>query len=486
MFEQRKSRQPLPDCLSDNVVGLDEGIRLEAKRTRRSTCYREKMDRLQPSQRPLVEIMERKLFDERRRVASCQRGELHLPDSRFDCPEGSIWYHFSADSAQFVLSDFHLNDRGSDTSEDDLPDSDWSGVACIGVGGWGSGIAAQLGRLCAIDWSHTDLDLVAWLGREHRSRFDVRIDDKLVVLGDSHVEGRFLIDIAMSMHLMTDIESNACLPAWSLLHRVSDRREQLENSYARAIFAGEALCRIGTEIGNHGAATRAMRWAPLLEDDPSPVRKVSNHALLDETIAILKAVHRGAGRRLRRRARHYLTASLMDGDMLGDVRRLALIRSEMTFRFAMAVSAPPVAPRCNAGADVNAAFGDQLHRYALLSEFVRLSAGYFGVDEAVGGTLEVVDELGACLHRGKPVIERLVHDLDDFGTSSTLIVDHLAPMSMAEDHIDFGALYPRLCGLAEAILDDATEPRKSHPVQSLWLHYGGSSSVITSPVEKEH
>ncbi len=187
-------------------------------------------------------------------------------------------------------------------------------------------------------------------------------------------DGRLLIDIAASCHLMRRSDSAPMVPSWSLLSRTTRVNEQLQNPYARSIFAGEALCRLGRELG--AGEARALRWGPFVKRSAKAWRRCEAADLFFESTAILGAIRDGhAGAGLRSHACHYLTASLMDGDMLADVRRLTLIWSEMTFRLAMAI-----------GSRISHAHSfkdrDVLRRYAMLSEFVRLSAGFSGSSKA--------------------------------------------------------------------------------------------------------
>jgi len=488
MFDPDRNGEPRPEPVRDNIISFDQYFPLDARRTIRSTCYREKFERLDPEGRARVELMEAKLFAQGYCKASCERDVLHIPRSRFDCDEGSIWYHFSKGEGRFILTDFTLHRRGSGETggcDGGFPFCDPYPVAAA----LGHGIAARLDRLFAADWSRTSgADLAAWLATAHDRTFTLWLDDRMVCIDDPTPNGQLLIEIAASWHLMTDADSETALPDWSLLRRASPRREQLENPYARAIFAGEALCRIGVEIAHHGLASRALRLGPFLSRSGRlRTKRREERALLGESIAILDAVRSGSGHELGQHVCHYFTASLMDHEMLYDVRRLALIRSEMTYRLAMAIGA---GEPCHSGrglrwsmrrarADVER---DRLHRYALLSEFARLSADYFGVTEPTPSAGDVVGELDACLHKGSAVVERLVHDLDDFGISAMLIVEQLTPRSVAPSS-DLDSLYPRLRALTEAILDEKPPVSLATGIENIWLTVGDVGQPPAAPVD---
>lgn len=134
---------------------------------------------------------------------------------------------------------------------------------------------------------------------------------------------------------------------------------------------------------------------------------------------------------------------------MADLRQLALIRNEMTYRLAMAVGeTAQQAQRKGRCPDANR---DLLHRYAMLSEFVRLSVTYFGVVGASTCGGEFVDELDQCEYRDRTMVKALVRDLDDFGSSTMMIVEHLSPPAELDD-LDVDVSHSKLYRLALDIL----------------------------------
>lgn len=447
MPERNKTTQDSanPSASTARVLQMDQAYRLERQRTVRSTCYQEKLASLAHDGQHRVAIMEGLLFEESRRAASCTLGDLHLPDSRFDCAEGSIWYHFSAGQKLFVLSYFELAGRGGNRAGGSggghlYITGSVSRVPC----GWGEGIAAKLGRLLAAERSST-IDWAAWLNVEtQKPLVSVWLDDHDECVDPATRNGQLLIDIAASCHILRSPDQRAALPSWSLLRHAVRVSEELENPYARSIFAGEALCRLGLEIGSGRA--RALRWGPFAKRGQSERFRCTSSELFAESAAILGAVRDGQVKpSFRCDVRHYLTASLMDDDMLADVRRLRLIRNEMTFRLAITVGWH--AARTETADEAREA----LHRYAMLSDFVRLSADYFGVaDEPLTG-MDVIEDLAECEHRDREVVRAAVYDLDDFGSSTAMIIDQLTPTT--EQSVDDPSTkHDRLCWLVSRIL----------------------------------
>jgi len=295
------------------------------------------------------------------------------------------------------------------------------------------------------------MGLVAWLDPDQRHPgYFVRIDGLQLMLNHPAPQGKLLIDIAQSCRSLGGAGPASMLPSWSLLARTARVREQVENPYARAIFAGEALCRIGETIGGGGASGRMLLWGPVAQRSRRTSVGRAASALLEESAAILAAIRDGDIVRLpESKSCYFLTASLMDRDMLADVRRLALIRNEMMFRLAMAVLDPAKKQLRQKRATADR---DQLRRYALLSEFVRVSAVYFGNCGQSKVDDDIVETLTGCAHKEHAIVRMLVRDLDDFGCSTALIVDELGSTDANETPSDPIILHERLLSIATEIL----------------------------------
>lgn len=405
------------------VVGLDGRRRLDRKDTIRSPVYEEMRDALSEGDLRRLIAMEEMLFADRPRASTCRPGPLHLPDACFNCTEGSIWFFYAANLRKFVLSVFVLSkpggrrmpigcERAANDLQGDCPSQ-----------GWGEGIAARL--MALLSGGAVPAELPRWPTIAGLVEHRFTVDGECYSLDEPVVRAEVLFEIATTCRAMRDRGDSLALPEWSLLGQVLRTREEGENPYARAIFAGEALCRMGIEIGFGGGHRRALRWGPRRSVSGAAWYSPADARLYDESVAILHALRdhvdpvgsKGG-------ICHFLTASLMDGDMLGDVRRLALVRSELMFRLAMRIGTP-TSGRASRRGSTDGRTRDLMRRYALLSEFAHLSNTYFGT-RSVDASIEVIQELVGCQHKDNPVIVMVIRDLFEFGNSSAVIVDELA------------------------------------------------------------
>ncbi|MGA9580692.1 MAG: hypothetical protein WBR13_01825 [Allosphingosinicella sp.] len=438
------------------VASLEMARRICPERTIRSTCYAEKLASLGAVDRARVNLMETRLYESAPRASACKQGKLHLPDSRFDSLEGSIWFHYSPALRKFVLGYFELKRQdGASGSGGTFGDTRDYGRRM--VCGWKGGIAAHLARLLSSKRKDAfDLDVVAFavpsLGEQGQ---DDSISD-FGLLTYPPTRGKLLIDIAESCRSLSSTGS-MMLPGWSLLGRTAIVQEQVENRFARAIFAGEALCQLSETIGGAGSSGLILGWHSL--DRRSRGASCSKRAasqILTESVAILSAIREGDPNCVvQREIHHFATASLMDGEMLADVRRLALIRSEMTFYLATAVARPAHSD----WTDSYVAAREQLQRYALLSEFVGLSSAYFGDCDDGLADEDLMQALPQQARDKAEAFCEMMHDLEDFGCSTSLIVDELAPSDFEEGPHDFAAMHERLLGIATEILKPSTRVR---------------------------
>ena len=484
MLDPKETEEHSSSFSCDNVIGLEQGIRLDANRVERSTCYREKVGQLANDARRQLQQMEVRLFEQRRRITSCQRDLLHLPDSRFDSAEGSIWYHYSKDCRQFILSDFCLQHSNSGESGGGRSGGT-PRVSCVSrFGGWGNGIAAKLGCLLAADWSYaSDTDLIAFLRTGRSQHIILYVGSKAVDIGHVAHDVRLLIDIAASWHLITQENCTSALPDWSLLRGATLCHEQLENPYARAIFAGEAIYRIATQIGVADPSFRRSLWNPWVSRLGRTVLcSERRRELLAESITILEAIQKRSSRGIGRQGRVYLTSSLIRREMLGDIRRLALVRSEMTFLLAMAIgndaSRDMQSEKKGSHAQQYSEFDDSLlHRFALLSEFAQLSTDYFGVSECTYARNEIFEDLGVQLRELGGSAEYIILNLNEFGKIATLLGGKVAPRHGYRDS-DFDSLCLHLCSLAKAIIGETKDPEPKLPNGRIVLRPGNFTKSI--------
>lgn len=431
----------------DNVIGFDTAIRLDRDRTERSILYAEAVDRLNHFGRGCVDRMEALLFSKRLRVGDCQCGDLYLPDGIFNCSEGQIWYHFSPKRRRFVLSFFHIEGHGGGMPLPE-PIEPCGGTGLKGDADYAVGIAARISAALRLKLPEGDfdIDLVAMLEPFH--------SDRGMALGGSEL----MTDIAKTHCVMVMHNHRSPLPPWSLLSRCTTVHQQLESPFARAIFAGEVTCRLGWEIGRAGNR-RALRWGPVngwtessIDSGPSPM------VLLEESRNILDAVRDNvATDDLRWRTRHFLTASLMDGDLMADDRRLALVRSELIYRLAISLAGQARGMSHPARGTRAAATGLQsplMRKYALVSEFVRMSGSFFS-GRSQPGAADVVREMAACSQREPPLLRELACDLLAFGDSTLFLVNRFSSPTDGDwelaDGMDMVAMHERLTSIASEI-----------------------------------
>lgn len=138
------------------------------------------------------------------------------------------------------------------------------------------------------------------------------------------------------------------LPQWSLLHSKVEVPEQLDNEFARSVLVGEIMCQLSQQV-------QADAWFVAARD---------RTVLFEESKMVIGLV---VGNSPLRPVHHFRTASLLE-ECLEDDRNLHLVRSELIFNLAMAVS------RSAAGVKQSV----KMRKLSLFSEFVRTSNSYFG------------------------------------------------------------------------------------------------------------
>jgi hypothetical protein len=277
---------------------------------------------------------------------------------------------------------------------------------------WTDGIAA---RLCA----H-----VARLGKSFHQMFNLRrrfLFSGLSLLAPRYRRtgnddcpsrnDRLLAEIAAACRSSFGSTNTFELPVWSMLHETTLVAEQLENTFARSIFLGEALCKISNLFDIHGYQSRYFKIL-LGNDNMSSAKKPNNIALCEESRTILSAINLGDLDHNATHFRHYITASLLERDVLGDVRRLRLVHNEMIYRLAMALGRSQSSRR----------HSDEF-RFARLAEFAHLSSGFFGIDDCGVVEPDIVDEFECDPLRASPIARQVVRDLSDYGKTTMVIIN---------------------------------------------------------------
>lgn len=399
---------------SRNVVSL-RPTRPTRANSQRSKGYSDRRQSETRARRHLVSLMEEALFTNRGR-ARPGRGIPFLEDEvEFDAGIGLIYYYYSESLRRYILIDYVIHDGSGGGGEPRALAGCW---VCTGqkmAVGWARAMAqasaspfrrfaALLVRIASMGIPAVYLpDIGPWLSH-------VRSINRATLRDVTRV--RLVIRSCQS-----DVHP-ACLPDWSLLRRFVMVPEQLDNVYARAILAGEALSRLG------GEADLALFIAPYRE----PADRPWNSGLLAESNTLIDALFgdRAAAKSCRP-LRYFATRFLVDGDLLADDRRLRLIKSEITLRFAASIARSAAALQTRIERDtMNPGdldrCADLMHRCARLSEFVRLSNLYLGSQRHAGAELSIVDELEGFDSNARKQVRCLVSGLSEFGNSSSALV----------------------------------------------------------------
>jgi hypothetical protein len=372
--------------------------------------------------------------------------DLYLPTSRFDCSIGTIWYHFSPSLNCLVLQCFVLHGGsgggggGSVVFRSTIVSSCLQGANDDNVYDWTDGIAARLHSQFArlskalrrtVKLQHGYIfSGISLLGYRHRVGGSVNFHD---------ASNRLLVEIAATCRSFSGSTETFELPAWSMLRETTIVVEQLENAFARAIFLGEALCKLSYSYKLCDYQPRTFRIFPInstndLEFDGDDAR------LYEESRAIISAIDSGYFDCGQNNFRHYVIASLLDCDVLSDVCRLRLMHSEMIYRLSMALARGHSAGRQN----------DEF-RFARLAEFAHLSGEFFGIGDCDCIEPDIIDEF-ASHHLSKvPAVRQIVRVLSDYGESSMLIINKL-PIDRDRNGNDTREPCERLCQLASEIL----------------------------------
>lgn len=433
----------------DKIASLDDGIRLSEQRTIRSSCYRRRRDRLSEFSRRRLALMESLLFSEGRRISDCGPADLMYPEAQFRCSQGLLCYHFSKAARKFILTHFELVEGGGGERRL-LPALAggrarfWANQACDGS------IAARLARFFVETFAYSN-----WIldpGTPVRTRARLSLMDSIRSLFDRKPTREVLCDVINVHWVLVNSAPNATvnLPEWSLLHRRVKIREQLENPFARAIFAGEALCQLGSAIVGNGYEGDLNDGPPGLRHyiDGGPRRAWSKKD--DAIIGAIGGI--GGADQVSGLVGQYLCYSHLKNHPLGAGRMHPLLGSELTLRLATVVAAQArEALTVEAGIPEeirSARMRTMMRKYSLLSEFARLSSS------SLPASLAIDYGFNSYVDRDEPVqCSDTFRIVLDFGSSSWLIAERFSvsrPADRAPAPVESGL--QRLRSLAREIL----------------------------------
>lgn len=368
---------------SATVANLDGAVRLCRERTLKSTCFRKAERDLSRDQTRHLQAMEALLYSERRRIDDCAPGSLMYPEAQFICSLGCLCYHFSEYNRRFILTHFELISQRS--AKADQP--------CVLP--FEYRLQSQP-RGCVSDVAARLADIVA---RWQRCAFAVSSMNHIwsspspnllikgvarSVLGDDlklHT-GKPSLGFLRNVHNGT---VTVGLPHGSALEPFVAVREQLENPYARAILAGEEVCRVGWEISAATCGGRFSVCSPVYHWSRNAIRGDSwGSVLFEESRAVIQALTGNmSADELASRARSFATASLVKSDTTcGD--SFIFVYSELVLRLALALNMQSsVIVHLNAiglhSPDLEIVQHRLLHKYALLSEFASMSERHYGI-----------------------------------------------------------------------------------------------------------
>jgi hypothetical protein len=264
--------------------------------------------------------------------------------------------------------------------------------------------------------------------------------------------------------LNNENEKVALLPEWSILHSKVLVNQQLEGRFAKQILLGEMICR----YANRSALRRSRMFRARVNGAYKllMIRKVksdNSYGLYKETSALLAAVSpsganfqqecfslKGTNHNLEHcnldrqvvencgGGDHYLCVNISKYDILEDDRLLQLLHAEMVYNMSERVASFSTEEGDNERID------SILRNYARLSEFVYLSAKYFGIHD---GPLLPRSNIGfpnslSC-YRGK---------VADFADVGRLVADQYAKDISPDLRDEPGEIMDRLMVLVSHLL----------------------------------
>lgn len=445
-------------CTSDGMR-FHPGLRPNRSNTMPSTQYWRRLQKLTSATRTQLARLLDELFA--RSDGSLDYSEsLPRPRMRFRCQYGTIHYFWSRKLRKFVLLDFACDDDSN------------GGLFQRACARTPTSCTPHQRRVASAD-GRIAASRVVYAVKVARAGFDGRRTmvlrqapvwsvSKLIVspFSDPFVTRALLRKMRMVARFGSRIESAAPLPGWSLLGRFVVVPEQLANGYASSILAGEAMCGLGNAIRLLPGLNRRGTIEPTVIAFRESLDHCDRLPLIWETLDNVADVgERGAAAldldRLVSANCNFLVA---DGDLTNAWLQVA--RAEVTLRLATSVienARGLLVSLRDRPRSVDASDADLqvLRKFALLSDFVRLSESFF---EPALGRRRFWPELEVDgLARGgasNADFLRCAAKLYSFGSAASVLVEFIAgSREEPEDDGDRRRLHARLAGIVAEILD---------------------------------
>lgn len=457
--------------MESNVVSLAPlggQPRLSRSNALRSSCYEQKASFLSDEgRRRRLLIMEAKLYGESGGQA-VKSELLPRPEGTFQCAEGKIWFCFSQSLRKYILTEFEFSFGGTGG----LPVPALDGTPRLpsprGLSGaeLAEELAARLGRVCgSVVERLRGLDFAPVL-----SAFASGVNRPFLActnwsLSGDHRKGNATLSQLVEAHrVLTAPDSTAdTLPDWSVLGRFVAAREQLDNSYARSILTGEALCQIATRWSpisrSHNILANRERLA-LSRRVRHSADEFADSGLLAESHSIIRALHGDWNTCNERRSfQHYITVNLADDILLADDRILSLIRSEMTYNISAIISRRTALALDNlnvqgGGACDQIAHSKVIRKFYLLRNFVSLSEKLFGAAKIDLGSDAEISNFWSGLELPHRSLRAAISSLSSFDLVVNSIFANVEDVELlaTSNEADSGYVRDRLLDLTSELL----------------------------------
>lgn len=433
---------------SATIISLDAVRPPSWRNTIKSSLYAQKERSLNLGQLRFLRELENQLMSG---AASDRDFPSWLGDRRdrfFEGPQGCISFFYSPTHLKFVLSDFTLDKGGTGglpcSTRD--PYSPRTQYFSFRAGNRRRAAARVAGQVAAS--LTAAVPVLAWLV-EAALRWLSTISTRQPLWQARSALTADLLTMNALLRPGFELEVDA-LPSWSLLRRFSLSSASLQNRYARAILAGELLCRIGAEF--EVDFDTALWVQNLSGNDTSSWRKSLAESVCTPS-PVLKNIHLN-NRLICQRLLHECMAEV---DEFGGPRRIALARTVLSWRLSRHVWSAAEAIRLSdyevikKTAQSSRAGDAIIRKFALVTEFVAVSHLAFARQGLSRVGIEDEDT-GAQQCGWSPRFHEPEAALFDFDRSATILLRQLQEGLDSNNGLRDDEVAARLAEIAEEIL----------------------------------